>query len=335
MYRVRVLLGGETGAGGKSGGVGEEREVIVKLSKARGSLVTDDLDQARIFVARSHNLRPVHALLRAHRLPTYDLLASEFPSAEVPYFWQAMSALEGRPLGEWRDLTSGRAHASLQHFVGDALGRVHAITRPYDGWVDQTIPYRVDWGTVFFRALESCVDGRLRQAREYEARRGRTVRPGDGSLAGAEAQIRAFVAEQRRRWVPAREYVLSHVDGIQALAVRDTRDGPRQPGWVLTGHVDLEDFAFMDARLPLAGYELGYGDLEHRRQVPPEFWAGYRRHQEVDPTYAATRDLFQLFYLFGMSRFLYDPHHREPAKQEQDIQRFTRAIVSRTTRATA
>src|SRR6266545_2639599 len=60
-YRVRATLGG---------GSGHEQDLLVKLGKVHGSPITDDLDPARIFAARSWNLRPVHALLRAHRLPT-------------------------------------------------------------------------------------------------------------------------------------------------------------------------------------------------------------------------------------------------------------------------
>jgi hypothetical protein len=97
---------------------------------------------------------------------------------------------------------------------------------------------------------------------------------------------------------------------------------------VLTGHIDLEDMAFMDARLPLAGYELEYESLERRRQVPPEFWAGYRRHKEVAPTYEATREVFKLFYLLAWTRAFYSTHWRGGgAEQEQDVQRIARAIV--------
>src|SRR5262245_23291000 len=80
LLRVRVGLGGETGV---------VQEVVVKLARVFGSPVTDDHDQARIYAARSWNLWPVHALLCAHGLPTYELLAAGFPSAEIPYFWQA------------------------------------------------------------------------------------------------------------------------------------------------------------------------------------------------------------------------------------------------------
>lgn len=84
----------------------------------------------------------------------------------------------------------------------------------------------------------------------------------------------------------------------------------------------------MDPRLPLAGYELEYESLERRLQVPPDFWAGYRRHKEVDPTYEATREVFRLFYLLAWTRAFYSTHWRGGgAKQEQEVQRIARAIV--------
>jgi hypothetical protein len=164
---------------------------------------------------------------------------------------------------------------------------------------------------------------------------------GLGLLAGSEEVLRAFVDDQRRRWVPAREYVLSHVDGIQALVIRTTGAAGAAGAtgatgatgtdpcsrWELSGHVDLEDMAFMDARLPLAGCELECGGPERRRRVPPDFWAGYRRHKEVDPSYAATRNLFQLYYLLAWTRALYNADHRDPAAREREVQRYARAIV--------
>jgi hypothetical protein len=189
----------------------------------------------------------------------------------------------------------------------------------------------VDWGTAFFRGLDASLDGALQRAHAYEARRGRPVRPDDGSLAGGEALLRSFVAEHRRRWVPPREYVLSHIDGIQAVVDRDTGDTGDGTRWVLRGHVDLEDFAFIDARMALAGYELEYEGQERRRRVPPEFWAGYRRHKQVDPTYEATRELFWFSTLLAWSRLPYSAQwerwYRDTAEREKDVQRYARAIV--------
>lgn len=125
---MRAPLGGESG---------HEQILLVRVGKVHGSPATDALDPAR-------NFQSAHALQRAHGLPTYELLDCEFPSDEVPYFWVATSAVEGRPLGQWLDVTIGEERASLHHFAGDTVGRVHAITRPYNGWVDQTTPYRVD-----------------------------------------------------------------------------------------------------------------------------------------------------------------------------------------------
>src|SRR5439155_15837963 len=106
---------------------------------------------------------------------------------------------------------------------------------------------------------------------------------GDATFCCHEREIWTFIDGHRQRWVLPRGYALSHPDGLQGHA---RHDGAR---WHFNGHLDLEDYAFTDARFPLAGYELGAAG-----PVPPVFWEGYRAYKDVDPSYEVTRDLFKL-----------------------------------------
>jgi hypothetical protein len=78
------------------------------------------------------------------------------------------------------------------------------------------------------------------------------------------------------------------VDGLQGHARRDGGV------WRFVGHVDLEDFVFLDARFALAGFELSTGG----GRAPDVFWEGYRlRGPPVESSYARVRDLFQAYFL--------------------------------------
>jgi hypothetical protein len=298
VYRVRV-----------AGGDGE-REVVIKLDRVRGAPAMDGEDaDDRVYFARSWSLRPVHALLRRRGLPTYDLLAAGFPSAEVPYRWQVMSVLEGTLIKAGVD--SGRVPAveELHRVAGAALGALHAVTRDYDGPVDQRAPHRLGWGEAFFRSLE-------RQART-------ALVLGNEALGRQEARLRAFIDGHRRSWVPPRTFALSHFDGLQAMAAWD---GAR---WALSGYLDLEDYGFTDPRLPLAGYELGVVGRERRGRVPAAFWEGYRARASVDPGYEAARDLFWLYFLLEWFPGAYAPDgDDDAAARSENIRRFEQAITA-------
>ncbi|MGH2352234.1 MAG: hypothetical protein ACRDJN_11550, partial [Chloroflexota bacterium] len=172
----------------------------------------------------------------------------------------------------------------------------------------RTAPYHLSWTEAFFQSLEY----RLQRA----------LATGNAAVCGSEGQLRAFAEAHQRRWVPPREYVLSHFDGLQGMAKHDGRR------WVFTGHVDLEDVSFTDARFPLAGYELGVEGRERRRRVPTTFWDGYHAHKAADPSYEAVRDVFKLYYLLEWFPMAYDPRWSDgPADMARSIRRFESAIV--------
>ena len=239
------------------------------------------------------------------------------PSAGVPYRWAVTSLLEGQAIGDAFGGARGEDTAALYRLSGEALGALHAIARPYDGWVDQARPYRLGWPEAFFRALEAALEEAL----------GRWAAAGRPGLAGHAPRLRAFVESRRRRWVAPPAYVLSHVDGLQAVVRRGCGGG-----WTVTGHVDLEDFAFLDARMPLAGFELSLG-LTRRRPLPAPFWDGYRRRAGpgAAPAWEGWEEawpVFRLFSLLQWSWIPFDPRqHAGPAEQAADVERFERAIA--------
>jgi hypothetical protein len=268
-----ALLSAETLAGGYSG-AGVHR-VRARLQGSARYLVlkTDHVyhdrsgDEPRVYGTHPSSLGAVHALLRARGLPTYELLGCDMPSAELPVFWAAMSALGGVSV---RGYGGEPDPDGFHRACGEALGALHAVTRAHDGTVDLPEPHPTPWHDAFFAAFDVVIE------RELVAR-------GIDDLASS---VRAFVGRHRRTWVPADRYVLSHVDGLQGHA--EHRDG----AWRFLGHVDLEDVVFLDARFALAGCELGAAG-----PVPRSFWDGYSAFAPVDPSYEAARPLLKLFYL--------------------------------------
>jgi hypothetical protein len=276
---IREKLGGEAlaveaVAGGHSGAgvwrvwarlAGGERELVVKTAAVEEA--EEGSDEGRVYGTHPASLGAVHALLRARGLPTYELLGWGMPSTGVPAFWAAMSRLGGVSVRGHRGEPDAE---SFQRACGEALGAVHAVARAYDGAIDLAGPHATAWHEAFFAAFEGMVE------REVVGR-------GLGELAGA---VRAFVERARREWVTPERYALSHVDGLQGHAEHGG------DGWRFLGHVDLEDYVFLDARFALAGYELGAGG-----RAPAAFWEGYRALAAVDGSYEAARGVMQAFFL--------------------------------------
>ncbi|MBI3970431.1 MAG: hypothetical protein HY332_04000 [Chloroflexi bacterium] len=284
VYRVRVRE------------VGSEHDIVVKLDRPRGPNPITPADTAvRMYSARTWSVPAVHALLREHGLPVYDLLGWGPPTEDVPFFWVAMSALEGVSVrDQLQHAREGAELTGLFRTAGEALAAVHAMTRAHDGAVDLDVPYAEPWDQAFFAYLDSFI-ARVR-------RRGNPTL--DRLLRDHWHAIDAFVQERRRRWVPACQYVLSHFDGLQAIAAR------ARGVWRLSGHLDLEDFSFREPRWALAAFELGVEGVRHRRRVPAAFWQAYRSIRSVDPSYEDTKDVFKLFHLLDWAQMGYEPASR-------------------------
>jgi hypothetical protein len=195
-----------------------ERDLFVKRGPVQGTPVVGDNDvDARIYSARSWSLAPVHTLLRERCLPTYDLLSHGFPSADVPYVWLVMSPLPGVSV---RECDGAPDPEGFQRACGEALGALHTVTRSYDGTVDREEPYRISWTDAFFGSLENV--------------RRKVLARGDATFCQHEREIRRFIDAHRQSWVSAKEFVLSHPDGLQGHARYDGaltfRRSPRPGG---------------------------------------------------------------------------------------------------------
>ena len=270
---------------GRPGGAADEA-VVVKLIKAAEAASPETDLEARIYGKAGSDLATVHALLGARGLPTYELLACGGPGDGIPCAWMVMSVLPG---------VSVRGHSGepeadgFSRMCGEALGAVHSVTRAFDGSAERTVPFAMFWTEAFFESLEDSFGALVARAGEVVGRH--------------EREVRAFIDERRRRWVPPREYVLSHLDGLQGHAVFG------HGRWEFAGHVDIEDFAFTDARFPLAGYELGAtGD------VGEAFWEGYHAWRAPDPTYEEARQVFKLYYTVGWSWIDFSPRYNATAE---------------------
>ena len=255
--------------------------VMVKLMKAaEGASPETDLE-ARIYGKAGSDLATVHALLGARGLPTYELLARGGPGDGIPCAWMVMSVLPGVSVRGH----SGEPEANgFSRMCGEALGATHSVTRAFDGAAERTVPFATSWTEAFFESLEQSLGALMARAGEVVGRH--------------EREVRAFIDERRRRWVAPREYVLSHLDGLQGHAVFEAGQ------WQFAGHVDIEDFGFTDARFPLAGYELGAAG-----EVGPEFWDGYYAWRPPDPSFEDARQVFKLYYTIGWSWMDFSPRY--------------------------
>ena len=257
----------------------------------------DDEDVTnRVYGSRATSFRAAYALLQQHAIPLPRLYAALAPQPELPFHCYVMERLPGEDVQTIRARLSGASQARLDAVVGQHLGAIHSITRPYDGWADLSAPHALRWRDAFFTALHAILDRACVHA----------------AIAERRQQIAQTFDQHAADWVEPSQFVLSHCDGLQGILVPDATS------WSLTGVIDIEDHCFTDQRFALAVYEVTMGHAP----LQDSFWEAYQQRTVLDSTYAQFRPLFQLYVLL-------DWLGNVPPTRQDDIDELAQQIALR------
>jgi hypothetical protein len=249
----------------------KKNSYVVKLAQPIGSdLLGLEKPEQRVYGGRAKSFESSHRLLLTQQMPTFQLLAYGFPTEKVPYFYQILSKLPGYSIREHLSINKTKK-AELEFLAGEEFGKLHLITRRYDGWADQKTPYLTNWKESFFLALER---------RVYHLSENYLSKPDI-------KKISRFMKDKYARWTDPDDFVFSHVDGLQGMVSYQNK-------WKFNGFIDLEDYRFTDQRFVLSGFEIGsHYSLSNASNA---FWRGYKKFKEIDASYDVLKDLFKLFY---------------------------------------
>ncbi|MEZ4660791.1 MAG: phosphotransferase [Caldilineaceae bacterium] len=261
----------------------------------------------RIYGARPSNFRAAYQLMQSAGIPLPRVYATGV-TANGAFHFQVMELLPGVSVREFLAWNVHPKMDALHAVVGCTLGKLHQITRPYDGWASQTQPYDTSWTEAFFAALAQVLDQACSLNKVILENR---------------STIREAIAQSQKKWIAPSEYVFSHVDGFQGMAHFDGNV------WALTGVVDIEDHSFTDQRFVLAGHELALHFELH--QTPESFWRGYGQFAAAPDSYLSTRNIFQLFYLLDWLQICYDGRGHAVQKRDALIHHFQTLILERCT----
>ena len=251
-------------------------EYIVKLSNIIGSKsLRNEKNEQRVYGGHSKSLANVYKLLKKNNLKTFTLISHSLPNKEIPYFYQLISKLNGFSIREHLVLNDINKK-ELFELAGIEFAKLHLITRNYDGWVEQDTPYETNWEESFFSALNL----RLKYLTENKYFNDKDSK-----------SLISFVENKKRKWTHPKEYVFSHVDGLQGMVEY------KKNSWIFNGHIDLEDYRFTDQRFVLAGFEIGAN--YSTKEAPTSFWSGYLKFKKIDRSYNELKDLFKVFYFMS------------------------------------
>jgi len=250
----------------------EKGTFVVKLiaNEPPAPIAEEDVSD-RVYGGRWTEFQPAYDAMKNANLPLPTIHATGYTEDESQYFI-LMDYIAGESVREY--MSEADTDEKLHHTTGQTFGKLHTITRDYQGWVSMETPYETPWGEAFFSALDKQID-------EIE----------DSNHLPTEtiAKLRTFSNNQKDTWIEPDSFVLSHLDGFQGIASKQGED------WSMDSIIDIEDHQFTDQRFVLCGHELAM-EAEGTK-LPDSFWEGYKSTKEINSTFEQSKPLFKLYYL--------------------------------------
>lgn len=283
---------------------GKNQKLVVKLTpfEEEPSIELESVSR-RVYSTKLSNFNPAYKLLKENGFPIAKVYA-QGDSLKTNYHYQIVSYLEGTSIREALEDKNTSASPKLHEVTGEIFGLLHhKLIRAYDGWVSQNKHYLLPW--------KSAVEQAINQQLEICLKLNSAIR---------NLPIKTFINQSLSLWTDPTNFVFSDIDGFQGMAKFENNN------WTVTGIIDIEDHKFCDQRMVLAGYEvaLRYEGLK----VPLEFWRGYKKYKQVDPSYQNLKPLFELYYLLSWFQIPYEGHERvTPTQVQPTIHKFEQLIA--------
>ncbi len=250
----------------------EKGVFVVKLIAHEPPEAIQDEDVSdRVYGGRWTEFQPALDAMKKVSLPLPTIHATGYTDDGSRCFI-LMDYVAGESVREY--MSEADTDDNLHRVIGETFGKLHGITRNYQGWVSMQMPYDTSWGEAYFLAFHN----RLDEIERHSYLPTNTI-----------TNLRTFVATQKEMWVEPTTFVLSHLDGFQGIASKQGEE------WSVDGIIDIEDHQFTDQRFVLCGHELAM-ETEGKK-LPESFWKGYRSTKEIDPTFNQNISLFKLYYL--------------------------------------
>lgn len=289
---------------------GKKEILAIKLSDVYTNPSEEEKINDRVYGTSYEDYESVpktYDLITKVGIPTFKLLSFGLPSREIPYIYQIMSWLEGESVQELLASSSYEQIEGLHAVAGEIMGKLHNITRNYDGTAIQEKPFTMDWKNAFFTSFSY----RLKEALKYP----------NEFLRSKKAELERFIEKCEQSWQDPKEFVLSHTDGLQGMAKLENNQ------WVFTGVVDIEDHRLYDQRFALAGYELQ--SVYNWKEVPLVFWEAYKKNKVVDSSYSSLRNLFWLYYVLSWFDIPYTGAWRGPEEDKGKVIKKNEDIIKK------
>jgi fructosamine-3-kinase len=247
--------------------------IIKTVDSSRETAYSVENDDDRVYGSRSSNFQPAYDLLSRNNIAVPQIFSSGTMPDDKGSSFVVMECLEGLSVRESLS-HEGENREELQALVGNVLGKIHSITRDYQGWVEMPKSESRNWEEIFTHSLVN----RLNCLSDQNILTTDIIE-----------EIHSFIDQRQKEWAHPKEFVLSHLDGLQGLLKLNASH------WDFQGVIDIEDHAFTDQRFALAGYELALN--MDGIEISPIFWEKYQAQKAIDPTYEKFKSFFQLYYL--------------------------------------